>query len=128
MMNTLQQMFRLGETEFEKLKSNYNLQEFSLEINCFDIGEGFEIIFNNDSVKDSIQSFNTNLNTLENKVLIEDYIAISLFNEKGVRLYKHESKRNNFKTNSIFEVINQPEKYPNYVDENTIPWWKSEKN
>ena len=125
-MKKLSEIFSLTEFDVEILKTLLSTKEFSVSIICIDLGEGIELDFNSNNLIDSINALHNKLISLETHVLTDDYISFTIYNSDDEKLYKHENKRSNFNSNSILEIIKQPELYPNYLDETTVPWWKNE--
>lgn len=99
---------------------------FLIVINFLEIGEVIEFDLNRSNFNDDIVKVNEWLISLENEILQDDYISITIYNSKN-SVFKHENKRLNFRLNSAIEILNNPDLYPNYLDESTIPWWKNEK-
>lgn len=125
-MNKLTTIFKLDVNDFEAIQSLYSCNEFSISIFCVDIGEGIELDFNSASLNSNIFALNDKLNMIDDQVLSDDYISLTIYNSADEKIFKHENKRFKYNTESIMQILSQPDIYPNYLDEKTVPWWENE--
>lgn len=125
-MRNLTEQFLLSPSDLKNIQQFFQLSDFNFEFKCQDIGEGIELNFNEENFSIQNQKLFEKLEFLNGLIEEDDYISIAIISRSEV-VYKHENKRKNYGIDSFLEILQNPSKFPNYKEVETIPWWENDK-